>query len=58
MSKFKAQCGNCKHWMLMPDCPREYLVEGGHRGAAMDDWPCDMYERNVLLYPEREVEDV
>jgi hypothetical protein len=42
--------------MLLDWCPREYRIEGGHRGSAADDWPCDKYIRNTGWYPVKEGE--
>jgi hypothetical protein len=34
------RCGNCEHWMMAVDCPREHSVNGRRRGPSMDDEPC------------------
>jgi hypothetical protein len=44
MSRDKKRCGNCIYWMLMPQCPREYPIKGGHRGPNMDALPCEKFK--------------
>lgn len=40
-------CGNCKHWMKRPQCPREPGIGSGKPGPSISGRPCDKFTRTA-----------
>jgi hypothetical protein len=57
MSEIKKRCGKCAHWMILNRCPREYAIPGGHRGARMDERPCDKFRWSDWYDKQRQAEE-
>lgn len=59
-SAMRKECGNCRHWMHYPDCPRERRDNTGiSKGPAHNEYACNGFERkhwSFKLIEQREKE--